>query len=322
MQRLDLRPISLFFASSACSLALAGCVIPQTVGGGGDSAEGSGGGSDPGLSATSTRTGSAGPGSADGGETDQGTTSGGTLDGGMPGDGETTGPGEESVCDPQPLDITATVLLDGDDDEFLEFELDAPCEVVQLSAIADGQRLQLSCAVEQGPMLVALEIITFNEEISMPISVGQVVRARILNHTTIDSDVEQYIALSEPGGDLLLGYVFRWGGDEYSSMTAPWYAPLQMEIVEGVCGLEEPVPPMGGSFLQMPCGSQTERLAFDVAVDGQPAERIYDNRRDTVGDYDVWVVAAQRTYSVEEGPDCPDADTVTPSIMLMMVANP
>ena len=330
MQGLDLRFSGSFFVLSACLLATAGCVIPKTVGGGGDSdassgsAEGSGGGSDPGSSATGTGTGSADSGSADRGETSPGTTSGGTLDDGMQGDGETTGSGEESVCDPQPLGLSAAVTLVDDDDEFFEFELDASCEVVELSAIVDGQRLQLSCAVEQDLVPYSLEIVSPDEEISVPVTVGQSVRARILHYTTIDSGVERYITLSEPGGDLLLGYVWRWGVDEHGSMTAPWYAPLQMEIVEGVCGLEEPVPPMqgGGNFIEMPCGYQAERLAFDVAVGEQQAERIYDGRRETVGNYDVWVVGAIRTYSVKGEPECLDTDSPTPTVTVMMIANP
>lgn len=309
----------------SCLLTTAGCVIPKTVGGGSGTDTGSGtgsgteGNSDPGPSSASTGTGTV---PADSDSTGAETTDPGST---TQGDDETTGSVLESVCDPQPLGLSANVVLVDEDDEFFEFALDAPCEVVGLSPIANGQRIELSCDVEMVPTPYALDVLSSDEPVTVPLTVGQSVRARIFHTTTIDSGLERYIALSEPGGDLLLGFMWRWGIDRNGPMTAPWYAPLALEIVEGVCELEEPtlpVPMEGGSFIAEPCGYQAERLAFDVTAAARPVERIYDGRRETVGDYDVWVLGARRSYTLEGEPPCLDAGSPTPTVMVMMIAIP
>lgn len=292
-----------------------------------DSSEGSG---DPGPE-TSTMDPGPGPGTggADSGSTrgageDDGTTGGtATLDDGTQDGSDSTGSMQGSVCDPQPQGVSASAQLVEGFVEFEDFELDLMCEVVGMSPVMHGQRIELSCDQEPIPAFFALEVTSAAEALTLPISREQSVRLRALHYNTIDAGLERYIALSQPGGELLLGYVWRWGVDDHHDVAAGWYAPLAMELVEGVCDLEVPVPPMdGGNFIVQECGYQTERLAFDFMLEDEPPQRVYDNQRQMVGDYDVWVTGARRSFRFGPEPDCAGSDDPTPTVQVLMVAIP
>lgn len=292
-----------------CAWLVTGCIIPLSVGSGEESGANHGA---TGASAMSTS--DAGSASVSGSGT--GGTEGTTAS--DDGSTETTGPMLGSVCDPQPQALTAyAVYFEGGDEEPLDVEVDALCEITGLVPIDGGEQIELSCELGQGPEARAIEVLTPEQEVTLPLSVGQSVRLRVLYFLTIDAGNERYIAISEPEGDLLLGYYRRIRIDDNAQTVAGWYAPLGLEVVEGVCGLEPYEPPMdGGSFIQMPCGYQSERQAFDVALDGAAAQRVFDRRRETVGAYDVWVLGVGRSYPQE--PECPSNNPHDSAHVLML----
>lgn len=296
---------------------LSACVIPKSVGDGQDDDVGSGG-----MSAGSSPA-STDPSSADGGSTfGDSTTSGDlTTSGGDATDTgfDETGEASASVCDPQPEGTVAYFALLEDGSEPQDLELDELCEITGIDTIEDGLRVGLQCETRT----FAFEVLSFDVAVSLPLSMGQIVRARAFHFITIDSGRETYMALSEPEGGLLLGTQARAAIDEHAADFAGWFAPFGVQVVDDACEVEpyEPPPDFDGSFIAMPCGSQLQRQAVDLALAGAGTTRVFDDSRTTVGPYDVWVLNAVRSFAVDR-PDCPVGSNSGDHLQIMMIGNP
>lgn len=277
------------------SLAVAGCVIPVTVGDVEDDDQGSGGGTSSSITMGTTAPDGTTSSPAPAGSTSTGEPGDGTANGETAEDDGTTEGEPASICDPQPTDISAWMHVLEDGEEWLEgitTTWDEPCEVVAVSDFDLGYTIGLQCDSLSRFVPADIELIV-EQPLDLPVQVGQQVRYRGVFDVGPDTPFERYIAVSDPAGTLLLGMMWRHKDDFLAEGNA-LFAPLGLEVATDVCDPEPYMSPEmeGRSFIFEPCGEQIERHAVDVSVGEAEPQRIFDQHRQTVGGYDVWVLQA------------------------------
>ncbi|MEM7153717.1 MAG: hypothetical protein AAF799_12795 [Myxococcota bacterium] len=302
----------------AATVVLGGCVVPVIVGDGPDESTGG-----------ATGTGSMGSPSGDSSSdaSSSGTTTGGGLDddstGTTDGSSAETGSAVGSVCDPQPEGISVWFIVEDTgttEPAFEPWERDVACTVGQIQPKTGGQAIVLQCPDDEQ---FTIELSTFDSVPSLPLAAEDPVRLRMAYAPGIDSVGARHIAISEPGegGALLVG-LYTIGNPEYVDQVADWYAPLSFSRVDDVCELEPyepPEEPDDTSFIARPCSYQTQRQAYDFVLDGGDPQRVFDQRREPVGNYDVWVEGARRLFPQEE--ECGGPDAFSDWTNLLIVGN-
>lgn len=300
------------------ALVLAACTFPLPVGEGDEDGMSVTGGSTPPSPASSSGPADTASGPLDGTTSpDPGTTDTGTSTNADTSTTDDTGdPPVGSVCDPQPEGSLLNVWLDLVEDEHADVLVDGSCEITGIEQGVGNSELTLLC---DGTSIL-LRLVSFHAELALPLRVGQIVQVRAEHIVPIDGPQDIYLAISEPGGDLLFG-VWSWYGLP-RPLHMDWYAPVGLELVRDVCEPEPYLPPDndGGNFIQIPCGIQDQRLAVDVQVGESLPQRVYDDTLASVEGYDVWVASAKHLYIIPELDSCTalEADTVT----VLMIDNP
>lgn len=296
-----LRPLLLI------ALASTACVLPKSVGD--DPMDGGGSGTEGAIASSGTT------GSIDESTSDVGVTSGMADEStGTTGDALDTGTEGEplSVCDPQPMEGNALVgfLFDDVNQDWI---VDEDCLVTAVDTNEDGHVIGLSCPSLIDPLTIDL---TTDLDLVMPVEVDQTVRTRVFEIVTIDTGNQLFISLSEPGGDLLLGYYYD--GNGFEDLDDGFYAPLTLQRVDDVCDLEpwEPPPDNGGTFIEEPCSYQIQRAAFDFQLPGGRPQRVLDQGFGTLGAYDLWVLGAVTGYP--QGEECTEIQTRESAKLLMV----
>ena len=280
-------------------LAVAGCVVPITVGDVDDDAQGTGGGTMSSANEGTAETEGATSGMLPGDSTTLDDPGDGTINSGTVGDDDTGGDdtGEPvSICDPQPEDISGLFVLLQEGEKWLDpvfWQWDQQCEVVGIDIVELGRRIELDCEEVETPGPPTIELLMSEPRLDLPLELGQMVRYRGLYDVGIDTPSERYTAVSSLSGELLLGS--WWSAkDTYADDAAELFAPLSFQLASDVCDPEPYETPIneGRPFIFDPCGEQIERHAIDVSVAEAAPERIFDHHRQTVGGYDVWVLQA------------------------------
>lgn len=242
--------------------------------------------------------------------------SGSTASGGMP-DGSSSGPSGTStgptdsgtdtddtalsVCDPQPELIGANIVRVDEDPKPLGGDtlVDAECEVIAIVPSELDTQLDVECEGEPLTFVVSLDPPT-----ALPLSVGETLRLRMLEVTTIDSGYFLSLSLADADG-LRLGFTSQPYPGQQPDDLDEWFAPLALALNDTVCEPEPFDPPdsPGSSFIMDPCPAQEERLAIDVLGEGQGPVQLLDQTRGPAHGYDVWVSrAVHLTYP--ENPEC------------------
>ena len=288
--------------------ALGGCIVPIIVGDGRDEGSGTttganGSSADSDVSAPGTTV--ANPVGTSSGGQDDGTT-GGTTDGSSADTGAPVG----SVCDPQPQGINTWFSVTGSGrqvPEFEPFERDVSCVVKDIQPMTAGQTIVLDCPDDEQ---FSIDVTTGDSVPTLPLNAKDTVRLRMIYAPGLDTAGARHVAISEPGegGALLLG-LYLIGPQTYVDDVADWFAPLTFSRVDDVCELEPydpPEPPDDTSFIARPCSYQVQRQAYDFVLDGGEPQRVFDQRIESIGTYEIWLEGARRSFPQEEECGAPD----------------
>jgi hypothetical protein len=305
------------------SVLVLGCTPPPPMGGPGSDTSTASTGITSGESSTGSPSSHSGPldastGSGTLGGTSSGasTTSGVSTSSDASTTSDDTGMDMGSVCDPQPEGVCAYPTLNVVDDDLADVLVDGMCDVTTIEPSEDDLRIVLQC----DPSAIELVLYNLSAEPVLPFGVGQSLHVRADHIIPIDGAHDIFLAISEPGGELLFG-LWQWHTVAGLDLHTEWYAPLDLELVYGVCEPEPYVPPdNGNTFIITPCGVQDERLAVDVGVGGAPPQRMYDDSRATVVGYDVWVITAKHFIIIPEEQGCSGGQG--DGVRVLMIASP
>ncbi len=207
----------------------------------------------------------------DGTDTATSTTSADTT--GTETDSDTEGP--ESVCDPQPEEVEAGILVDGTPSwDLPHTELDTSCIVTFVGSV--GPALHLGLACDDGAHTI--DVADVGE---LDVIAGDIVELSIFVDVPWWANV--YVALRKDG-ELVLAAVDADelpGADDGLHPAADFFAPLDIAVLHEVCPAEpEDVEPC--NFICQGC-TRDRRLALAFIEDGD-AEVVFDRGTGQLGD--------------------------------------
>lgn len=191
------------------------------------------------------------------------------------GDTETDTDGPASVCDPQPEEVEAGILVDGIPSwDHPHTELDTSCVVTFVGTV--GPALHIGLACDDGAHTI--DIADIGE---LDVLAGDIVELSIFIDAPWWANV--YVALRKDG-ELVLAAVDADelpGADDGFHPAADFFAPLDIAVLHEVCPAEpEDVEPC--NFICQGC-TRDRRLALAFIEDGE-AEVVFDRGTGQLGD--------------------------------------
>ncbi len=216
------------------------------------------------------------------GSTASTSTSTGTVD-----DSSTGEPA--SVCDPQPMDIVASVSFDGGalPEDPLANPYTYDCTIATWTEGDAAVTLELECVDGDHTLVLGTSVGVWFDK------AGDFVVTVFHSNDTFGGE-DQLVTLRRTDGELVLaGASTPWAPD-HAELPPDFFAPLSITRLADVCEVE-PLAPDGGNFVA-PCFA-VERQALRFALQGEALD-VYDHGVDQLPPYILAVQHAERRHDI------------------------